>query len=207
MGSREQKISISFAQAYEKLVGDIEDVAAVVRESADNLAERAPDADRTQMYESAADELENISVPDLPSGDFDDVSYTIDDRKNISKAVQVSNLVAAAEALGELLVVEGGNHRLAGTGRRDDQVAVAIVALSFKFEPLQHALLMRVRRDVDVGEGDRAVTERATAVFVQGSTQILAVDRRVVGLEVLGLPVAGESHSHPVDHVPGIDRR
>jgi len=99
MGSRKQTIAISFAQAYEKLVGDIEDVAAVVRESADNMAERAPDADRTQLCESAADELESFALPDVPDGEFADVSYVIDDRKNVSKAVQVSNLAAAAEAI------------------------------------------------------------------------------------------------------------
>ena len=72
----------------------------------------------------------------------------------------------APEALGELLVVEGGNNRLASTGRGDDQVLVAIVALTFKLEPLQHALLMWVRRNVDVGEGDRAFPERASVVLV-----------------------------------------
>ena len=63
---------------------------------------------------------------------------------------------------------------------------MAIMALALDRQRLEHPLLMRVRPDVEVGERDRrGLAERAPIVLAQRTLQLVAVDGRVVRLEVL----------------------
>jgi hypothetical protein len=85
---------------------------------------------------------------------------------------------------------------------------VAVVAVALDHQGVEHPLLVRVGPHVEVGEGDRrGLPDRAPLVLTQRLRELLAVALGVVGDEVLGLPVAGEGHPHPVDHVAGIDGR
>ncbi len=52
----------------------------------------------------------------------------------------------------QLLVVERGNHGLAGPGRRDHEVAVPAVTLPFQRERVEHPLLVRVGAHIEVRE-------------------------------------------------------
>lgn len=113
---------------------------------------------------------------------------------------------APARRLAEGAVVERGDHGLAGPRRRDDEVAVAVVAVALDHQGVEHPLLVRVGPHIEVGEVDRGCgSDRAPIVFAQGARQLVAVALGVVGDEVLGLPVAGERHPDPVDHVAGVD--
>ena len=108
----------------------------------------------------------------------------------------------------ELAVVERGNDGLAGPGRRDDEVAMTVVPFALGRQRVEHPLLMRVRADIEVGERDRrALAERASVVLAQRLRKLVAVDVRVVVLEVLGRPVALERHPDAIDDVRSVDRR
>ena len=107
----------------------------------------------------------------------------------------------------ELAVVECSDDGLPGARRGDDEVAVPIVALALDHERVEHALLMRVRPHVKAGERDRrCLAERALVVLVKCPLQLLAVDGRVVELEVLRRPMALEHHPHAVDDMRGVHR-
>ncbi len=71
-----------------------------------------------------------------------------------------------ARAREQLLVVERGDHGLAGPGRRDHEVAVPPVALAFERERVEHPLLVRVGAHVEArnlhGGG---LTERPAVVL------------------------------------------
>lgn len=83
-----------------------------------------------------------------------------------------------------------------------------IVPFPLNRQRLEHALLVRVRSDVKVRERDGGgLTEGSPVVLAQRLHELVAVDLGVVGLEVLGCPVALEGHPHSVDHVRGIHRR
>ena len=113
---------------------------------------------------------------------------------------------APARGLAEGAVVERGDDGLAGAGRRDDEVAVAVVAVALDRQRVEHPLLVGVGTHVEVGEVDRGRgSDRAAIVFAQRARQLLAVALRVIGHEMLGLPVARERHPHPVDDVAGVD--
>ncbi|HYZ27755.1 MAG TPA: hypothetical protein VE570_01770 [Thermoleophilaceae bacterium] len=74
-------------------------------------------------------------------------------------------------------------------------------------ERVEHALLMRIGPDVEVRERDRRrFSQRTAIVFLERTSELLAVEGRVVGLEMLRCPVALKRHSHARDHVLGVHR-
>ena len=82
-------------------------------------------------------------------------------------------------------VVEGGDHRLAGAGGGDDEVA-GVAAAALGVEPVEDLLLERVRADVEVeGEGLGA----GALLGAEGLVDAVGVDGRVVGLELALVPV------------------
>ena len=68
----------------------------------------------------------------------------------------------------QLPVVERGDDGLARTCRRDDEVAMTVMALPLDRQRLEHPLLVRVRPDIEVRERDRrGLAERAPVVLAQ----------------------------------------
>ena len=108
----------------------------------------------------------------------------------------------------QLPVVQRGDHGLAGAGRSDHEIAMTVMAVTLDRQGLEHPLLMRVGPDIKVGERDRrGLAERAAIVLAQRDRQFVAIDGRVVRLEVLRGPVALERHADAVDDVRRVHRR
>jgi hypothetical protein len=107
--------------------------------------------------------------------------------------------------LAEGAVVERRDDGLAGPRRRNDKVPVTVVSVALDHQGIEHPLLVRIGTHIEVGEVDLRRPDRAPIVFAQGARQLVAVSLGVIGDEVLGLPVAGERHPDPVDHMAGVD--
>jgi hypothetical protein len=85
---------------------------------------------------------------------------------------------------------------------------MTVMAVTLDGQGLEHPLLMRVGPDIKVGELDRrGLAERAAIVLAQRDGQLVAIDGRVVRLEVLRGPVALERHADAVDDVRRVHRR
>ena len=100
----------------------------------------------------------------------------------------VRGLVVAQPA-----VVEGGDHCLAGAGRGNDQVAVAVVDGALDVQRLQHLLLVGVGTDFQPREGERYSVVLATAGRLRERVvETVAIPVRVVALEGRVVPVGVE---------------
>ena len=95
MGKRNQQYNSTLGNTIGDAIDALENFTSEVRESADNMSETFPGAERTERYESAADELEGIETDtEVPDALIDvAVSFTQDERKGISKGAQLGNLV------------------------------------------------------------------------------------------------------------------
>src|SRR5689334_24365194 len=77
----------------------------------------------------------------------------------------------------QLAVIEGSDDRLARSGRCDNEVAMSIVTVPFDHQRFEHSLLVGVRTDLEIGEGDRReLAERSTVVLLQRSLEFVPVD-------------------------------
>ncbi len=99
----------------------------------------------------------------------------------------------AAGLLGQALVVEGGDDRLAGASRGDEQVAVPVVHHPLDLELLEHLRLVRVGPHLQAGqrEGDPIMGLRASRLR-QRVVEPVTVALGVVGLERRVVPVGVE---------------
>ena len=89
------------------------------------------------------------------------------------------------------LVIERRHHRLAGTRRRDDEVAVAAVNRAVRLELLQHARLVRPRCHLKTREAD-ALALLPAGRREQGTIEPFAIATGVVRLESGVRPIAVE---------------
>lgn len=91
-----------------------------------------------------------------------------------------------ASLLAEPPIVECRQHRLAGARCRDDQIAMAIVAVALELQPVEHPLLVAEWMHVQAGEGDGRA--RWFALRAQRPIEVIAPRGGVVVLEVLRRP-------------------
>jgi len=90
-------------------------------------------------------------------------------------------------------VIEGGDHGLARSGRRNKQIPVPAVNDALDLELVEHLLLVGVRAYLEAREGQRYPVAKAFAgCFGEGVVQPVAVRRGVVRLERRVVPIAVE---------------